>query len=298
MNRTIPVYSHNPYDQDGFPLLILTVQNRVCSPPNEGFRTLHWHNEVQFICLFEGSIQAQIHQESLCLHAGECLFINRNVIHLIRGSSDCRYRSYIIPEKMLGFFPGSAMEQTYVFPVTRNPCFTHLRLTPSDKTHAHVLEALSMLDQAYMDFQSHPCPEYHICVRLASLWQQFYVCLPELPKKTDGFLRDLERIQLLLTHIHQHYASPLSLAEIAAAAHISKSECQRTFLQFTRTSPYRYLMDYRLRTAATQLKQTQNTVSSIALDCGFASVSSFAQYFKKRYGMTPSQYRDCGDGAK
>ena len=32
-----------------FPLLVLDVAKQVCTPSNEGFRVLHWHEEVQFI---------------------------------------------------------------------------------------------------------------------------------------------------------------------------------------------------------------------------------------------------------
>lgn len=291
MDNKNPVYSHNPYDRGSFPLLVLKVNHRTCTPPNEGFRILHWHDEVQFLYLIKGTVDAQVHQDHLLIHAGECLFINRNAVHLIQGSDSCIYRSYIIPEKMLGFFPGSVMEEQYVFPITHNPCFTHCLLTPQHEPHVPVLQNLKKLDETYTASAPNPFFEYDLSIQIAVLWKAFLSCLPKLPPKTDLFLRDLDRIQKLLTYIHQNYGKDLSLAAIADAAHISKSECQRTFLKFTHTSPYQYLLRYRLHAAASQLKSSSRTVSSIASDTGFSSVSSFIHYFKKQYGMTPTAYR-------
>ena len=51
MEETPAVYSHNPYQEDGFPLLVLDVNRRHCVPFNEGFRVLHWHDEIQLVYL-------------------------------------------------------------------------------------------------------------------------------------------------------------------------------------------------------------------------------------------------------
>lgn len=291
MHTPNPVYSHNPHDQNGFPLLVLQIENQNCTPFNEGFGTLHWHNEIQFVYLLKGTIQAQVHQSQLLLHAGEALFINRNAIHFINGSESCSYHSYLIPEKMLCFFQSSTMETNHVHPITHNACFTHSILTPSNKNHFPVLHTLKTLDELYMNQSSLLYPEYQLSVRLVQLWQNFILTLPPLPPMSEFFKRDLDRIQTLLTYIHENYHEDLSLSSIASAAHISKSECQRTFLKFTHISPYQYLIRYRLQTAAALLKTTEKNISSIASCIGFSSVSSFTHYFKKQYGVTPSKYR-------
>jgi AraC-like DNA-binding protein/uncharacterized membrane protein YfcA len=56
-----------------------------------------------------------------------------------------------------------------------------------------------------------------------------------------------------------------------------------------------YLSDLRLEESKTRLSNPSNyryTIAAIALDSGFSSVSSFNEVFKKRYGITPSKFRD------
>ena len=47
----------------------------------------------------------------------------------------------------------------------------------------------------------------------------------------------------------------------------------------------------RLKHAAREILQSDDEILSIALDCGFLSLSQFYKLFKKRYGVTPRQYR-------
>lgn len=105
MEETPAVYSHNPYQEDGFPLLVLDVNRRHCVPFNEGFRVLHWHDEIQLVYLLEGEIYARVYGEMIQASQGDCLFLNRGVLHHITEKKNCRYHSYLIPPKMLGFFP-------------------------------------------------------------------------------------------------------------------------------------------------------------------------------------------------
>ena len=52
-----------------------------------------------------------------------------------------------------------------------------------------------------------------------------------------------------------------------------------------------YLNDYRLTLAAKSLLETHNAVLEIASECGFENLSYFNRMFKKKYGMTPREYR-------
>jgi AraC-like DNA-binding protein len=57
------------------------------------------------------------------------------------------------------------------------------------------------------------------------------------------------------------------------------------------TSFIDYLKDYRLAMAARLLSASDASILEIAEDVGFESLSYFNRAFKKRYGMTPTQYR-------
>lgn len=62
-------------------------------------------------------------------------------------------------------------------------------------------------------------------------------------------------------------------------------------LGFYRGPVYQYLREYRMEKAAVALSRTDTSVTEIALEAGFTNPGKFAEGFKRRYGMTPTQYR-------
>jgi AraC-like DNA-binding protein len=65
----------------------------------------------------------------------------------------------------------------------------------------------------------------------------------------------------------------------------------RYFRDTMGTSFIDYLKDYRLAMAARLLSASDASILEIAEDVGFESLSYFNRAFKKRYGMTPTQFR-------
>ena len=52
-----------------------------------------------------------------------------------------------------------------------------------------------------------------------------------------------------------------------------------------------YLNDYRLTMAGEFLQNTEESVTQIALKCGFENLSYFNRLFRRKFGVTPGQYR-------
>lgn len=100
--------------------------------------------------------------------------------------------------------------------------------------------------------------------------------------------RPLARV---LSYIREHYAEPLGVDELAAIAMQSRFHFIRSFKTHTGTSPYQYVLRIRVEAAKGLLLHTRMTVTDVALQAGFASVSQFHRAFAKTAGMTPEQFR-------
>ncbi|MDO4305286.1 MAG: AraC family transcriptional regulator [Eubacteriales bacterium] len=305
-----PIYSHNPYDSTKFPLLVLDVHRTVCKPFNEGFRVLHWHEEFQFIYIISGRVHFKIWEEEMDFGAGCCLFINSNVMHHITQKEDCRYHSFLIPPKMLCFFEGSLMEEREVQSVVRNPLFAYFVMETDRADHRELLKKIEELDKLYF-LENRPAHwEYRLSVCLGELWLDFIEVTESIEtyqkagtkiqgnslekgRKPDAGIpgRSHQRIQALISYIHTNYSRPISLQDIADAASVSQTECLRCFRKYTGYSPYQYLLRYRLQVSTRLLKDRESSITEIALQIGFQSVSSYISYYKKYYGKTPAQYR-------
>lgn len=281
-----PVYSHNPMTASSFPLLILDVCKGRCAPFNEGFGVLHWHEEIQFIRLIKGMLRCHINTDTFTLTAGQGLFINQHTLHQLLPSADAAYRSFIIPPKMLTFFPESAMTAD-VYAITDSPDYPYTCFDPETPEALPILDALAALDASRQADTSYH--HYRQAVCLCQLWLAFLESGLARPHPCDP--RQHARIRAMLDFIHQHYQEPVTLAQIADAAFVSQTECLRCFKAYSGTSPGQYLLHYRLNAAATALRETDQTVTAIALQNGFASLGYFIRRFKSAYGLTPVQYR-------
>lgn len=242
-----PVYSHNPYHSTKFPLLVLDVRRGRCEPYNEGFRVLHWHDEVQFVYIKKGSVHFKIWEEECDLSAGSCMFLNSGALHRITEKEDCHYHSFLIPPKMLGFFPGSAMEEKQVERIVKNPAVTYLALSPGNIRAEKALKELKKLDGLYFEKKEDDFREYELSLSIAALWLETVRVLMEKEHLPRIRKKDHDRIRALLAFVHENYQNPLSLEAIATAGNVSKTECLRCFRKYTGYSPCQYLLRYRPR---------------------------------------------------
>ena len=90
-----------------FPYLVLDVVNEQSYPRNPGFQVMHWHEDIQFIYVFEGEIEIKTLTKLVSVDAGSGVFINKNVVHLVSKNNTCHYNSFIFPDYFLKFYFGS-----------------------------------------------------------------------------------------------------------------------------------------------------------------------------------------------
>jgi AraC-like DNA-binding protein len=92
-------------------------------------------------------------------------------------------------------------------------------------------------------------------------------------------------------YINERFRSPITAADIAAAAGFSPNYLSRKFREATGIGVHDYLIFIRLRSAAFELLSTDDSVTDIALRSGFSDSNYFKDVFKKKYGVTPREYR-------
>lgn len=89
--------------------------------------------------------------------------------------------------------------------------------------------------------------------------------------------------------IDQHFSDSIDLDMIAEEAFFSKFHFIRQFKKVYGKTPYQYLTKVRIEEAV-QLLKSGLSVSEVCYAVGFESLSSFSGLFKRRVGLTPSEY--------
>jgi AraC-like DNA-binding protein len=72
---------------------------------------------------------------------------------------------------------------------------------------------------------------------------------------------------------------------------MSVRQFNRRFQEVFHTSPRTFLIKTRIQAACASLRNSDLTISEIAVEYGFYDQSSFTQHFRRHVGMTPLQFR-------
>jgi AraC-like DNA-binding protein len=102
---------------------------------------------------------------------------------------------------------------------------------------------------------------------------------------------DADVVDAALAHVHAHLADSLDLATLASAAALSPFHFARLFRRRVGEPPVRHVRRLRLERAALLLRETDRSVTEIALDAGFGSVSNFVTLFRAAFGLSPARWR-------
>jgi AraC family transcriptional regulator len=104
----------------------------------------------------------------------------------------------------------------------------------------------------------------------------------------------LKQVQPALAFAASHLDEDLSLRALAGQAGLSAFHLHRLFSAAARETPKQFALRLRLGRAAAMLLTTGDSVLEVALSCGFQSHETFCRAFRRRFGTTPSAYRERG----
>jgi AraC family transcriptional regulator len=103
--------------------------------------------------------------------------------------------------------------------------------------------------------------------------------------------RNEASIARILRRLQAAGAEPVTLADLARTAGLSRYHFLRTFKRVTGITPHQWVLRNRLRQAAERLVSNREPVTDIALDVGFDDLSNFIRSFRREFGVSPSRYR-------
>ncbi|MCW6030012.1 AraC family transcriptional regulator [Pantoea sp. JK] len=92
-----------------------------------------------------------------------------------------------------------------------------------------------------------------------------------------------------LSHIHAHYAQPLTLGQLAALAGMSVPTLHTHFKSITHQPPMQYVKSVRLHQARMLMVRREMTASSASHAVGYESASQFNREFKRLFGLPPAE---------
>lgn len=89
-----------------------------------------------------------------------------------------------------------------------------------------------------------------------------------------------------------HYTEGITVQDVADSVNLHRSHFSTAFTEQCGISPMQYLQQLRMGGALRMLKETEHSITEIALSLGYPDLYTFTKAFRKYYGNSPSHFRD------
>lgn len=247
------------------------------------YMPIHWHSEFEIIRIMQGCLQLSVNDNLHLFQEGDVIFITDGILH---GGEphDCVYESIVFDLRIL-------LQDNHVCAKTIHDILNHqvmIDLKISDG-HPEICEVVKGLSHALSSRQT----GYEFMTQ-GYLYQLLGLILSnrlyQQNKEPKPNMQRLDSLKKVLSYIADHYASDVSLDDLAKIAGMNPKYFCRYFRNMTERTPIDYLNYYRIECACEMLLTQNVSIKETAISCGFNDESYFIKTFHKYKGITPKQY--------
>lgn len=242
---------------------------------------VHFHQNIEIFYVLEGQVKLSVDDQSFEMNAEDVLIINSNKKHSYMASGDTLIGSFQVDYAMLT----SIMKSSQVL-------FWCNSVINKTSAFEEIRSIMKTIFNQYFDKD----PQSQVYVQ--SLYYQLLKSILEnflIRNDDQRFLAekntDEDRLVEILNYIRMNYKKRLSLNELASQLYLSVPYLSKYIKRHLGMNFMEYLNNVRLFHAVDDLLYTDNSITNIAIDNGFANTASFNELFKKAYDQTPSEYR-------
>ncbi|MBQ8639941.1 MAG: AraC family transcriptional regulator [Lachnospiraceae bacterium] len=264
-----------------------SIHQTVFLPPDALY--LHWHPELEFLLVTEGELEFIVEEQVFVLQEGEGIFIPPYLLHRAAAKERGSFQAIVADTEWITSARSENLWQKYMKPVCSSLPALALVLKPACSWQNSVLQMLG----AIMKLPAEQLAEQGLFIRgsMMMIWQMCYDHHVSLFVSDQRNEKVQDQLAEAIRMMHEQYSSDLTLGQLAALAHVSEGQFCRLFKTVTNMTPFHYLNRCRILHGCSMLRETDQTVSEIAMQCGYNTISYFNRKFIEITGMTPSEYR-------
>ena len=160
---------------------------------------------------------------------------------------------------------------------------------PLQLNEKQLLHVLGLMEVMYQEFKEQKSG-YQVIIRTHLLALTAYLSRCFLPEHTPISQR-MEKIIPTVVYMEENLHRNIRIQELAGMIYLSPRQYDRVFKEIYGVSPSRYLAELRLNRACQLMADRNCILGEIWEQCGFTDNPFFYRQFKKRFGVTPKQYR-------
>jgi AraC-like DNA-binding protein len=198
------------------------------------------------------------------------------------------------PRFTYGAYPGESWDHYFVTfrAVDGRPDVDIPGLEPSDRPFRHLVRA-DRMRAAFLELLRE-LSAYRGSAALARNCLERIGLLAEIDGEAaaDRSGGDTERIERLVSLIHEHPDRAWSSETMAGEMNVSEGHLRRLFRNRIGQSPVQFVLGVRMSLAASMLRRYDEGIKAVAARVGIPEVHYFTRVFSKTFGLPPGRYRD------
>ena len=250
---------------------------------------LHWHKEMELIYVKKGRGQIQLETQNFEGNPGDVFVVppgTLHSIHRIKGYA-MEYENIIFEIDFLGEGAADLCSGEFLVPLAAGKLLPPVQIKEGEEHYGSLKRCLIQMEELCESKEK----AYELGVKAAAL-QIVFLLIRMYPSSEIVSSPDREKLKDVLQEISKESCGKLAVADMAEFCGWSSSHFMRWFKKMTGDSFTSYVNDRRLAGAAEALRQTDDKILTISEEAGFTNLSNFNRQFKKRYGVTPIEYRE------
>ncbi|SET34386.1 AraC-type DNA-binding protein [Pseudobutyrivibrio sp. C4] len=248
----------------------------------------HWHPAIEIVMPVENGYTMQFSNSEVYLREKDICIICPGCVHAIKAPETGRRIIFQPNTTYLRFLREFEVLISFMSP--------YAIITPEEypSIHEQLVKMLIEIKEEYMAGTSFS--ELSIYSKILEMFKLIGQNYSSKTTKTNDYSVSSKedyanKFVEICDYIDNHCSEDLKLDEVADMSGFSKFYFERLFKQFTGTSFYKYVNQKRIAKASELLIEPGNSVTDVALNCGFMSISSFIRMFKLQKGCTPTEFK-------
>lgn len=276
---TTPLTPEHPYSPHG---VLFTYY------PSEEPENLHYHNFLELGYCESGTGVFIIDGEMIPFH-GKCTsIIYDGQVHIAKSVNNEKSLWHFIYIDLSKLFTGVEANELKTLVSLEHDKYRFPNIIPYEEDEGIYALCREIMAEAATEQSEHLTEIRNLVIALLIKHGRYF-------EKKGNDVREraslMDEIGELLNYVNIHYMENIGIDDLVQKTHMSKATLQRKMTSFFGVSPMQYIHHLRLNHAALLLLEKKKTITEIASEVGYNSLSSFNRMFLKEFGMSPSDWR-------